>query len=203
MHGKAGVTHVTFHNHFIYTTGRDGSYQQYTITQKQLKLMDKQKVSPNFVFAILLLGPIIEFDCFSTTVLFSTSVESRTEKFRTMPLILTNSYQITFILLMVLSTVTVSVFIEPPQPQPLFGGIFGCFSQKLWAQVSAHLRLSGLDFYVSGMFRVIPRAYFFVWPNSIFGPRGRGQLGVVQNEFLQTWSCYISSESIFDADFEF
>ena len=30
-----------------------------------------------------------------------------------------------------------------------------------------------------------------------------GHLGVVQNEFLKTWSCYISSESIFDADFEF
>ena len=27
------------------------------------------------------------------------------------------------------------------------------------------------------------------------------QSGVVQNEFLQTWSCYISSESIFDTDF--
>ena len=49
---------------------------------------------------------------------FSTSVESRTEKLlsvrtyvRPMPLILANSYQISSILHMVLSTVTVSVFI--------------------------------------------------------------------------------------------
>ena len=55
-------------------------------------------------------------NCFK---LFSTSVESRTEKLlsvrtdvRTMPLILANSYKITSILHMVLSTVTVSVFIE-------------------------------------------------------------------------------------------
>ena len=76
---------------------------------------------------------------------FSTSVESRTEiafrtsvrlYVRTMPLILANSYQITSILHMVLSTVTVSVFIEeknlnrpssPLAPAPFlgyFGGVF-------------------------------------------------------------------------------
>ena len=89
-----------------------------------------------------------------------------------MPLILTNSYQITSILYMVLSIITVSVFIEKKKlnrlsslaPAP-FLGILGCFSQKLWGhRVSAHLRLSGLDFYVSGIFRIIPRGYFFVWP---------------------------------------
>ena len=87
-----------------------------------------------------------EFCQISILSLFSTSVESRTEKLlyvrtyvRTMPLILANSYQITSILHTVLSTITVSVFIEkknlnrpsPVAPAP-FLGILGCFSQKLW-----------------------------------------------------------------------
>ena len=78
---------------------------------------------------------------------------------RTSPLILANSYRITSILHMVLSAVTVSVFIE------------------------------------------ICLAQFNFW--SLGRGSKWGHLGVVQNEFLLTWSCYISSESIFDADFEF
>ena len=73
------------------------------------------------------------------------------------------------------------------RPSPFFWVFWGVSLRNFGAQVSAHLRLSGLVFYVSGIFRIIPRGYFFVVPN----------------EFLPTWSCYISSESIFDADFEF
>ena len=95
----------------------------------------------------------------------------------------------------------------PTTPAPFLGYFGVIFPETLGVQVSAHLRLSGLDFYVSGIFMIIPRVIFFVWPNFDFWALGReskwGSPGVVQKEFLQTWSCYISSESIFDADFEF
>ena len=75
-----------------------------------------------------------QFNFGVTFSLFSTSVESRTEKLlsvrmsvRTMPLISANSYQITSILHTVLSTVTVSVFIEEKKlnrPSPYFGVFF-------------------------------------------------------------------------------
>ena len=110
-----------------------------------------------------------------------------------MPLILANSYQITSILHMVLSTVTVSVFIEfffvppdPLSPSPFFLVFWGVFLRNFGAQVSAHLRLSSLDIYVSGIFRIIPRGYFFfVWPNvdfcsywRNFGPKICGERSV-------------------------
>ena len=79
-----------------------------------------------------------------------------------MPLILANS----------LSTFTVSVFIERKKFEtPHFFGVFwGVFVRNFGAPVSAHLRLSCLDFYVSGIFRIIPRALFLFRPNLIFGP---------------------------------
>ena len=50
--------------------------------------------------------------------------------------------------------------IDPPHPlclSPFFGVFCGDCSRNFGAQVSAHLRLFGLDFYVSGIFRIIPR----------------------------------------------
>ena len=114
---------------------------------------------------------------------------------RPMPLILANSYQITSILHMVLSTVTVSVFIEKcflkrPTSGPFFWVFWGDFLGNFGAQVSAHLRLSGLDFYVSGIFRIIPRRYYFCLAQYRFlGPAGTGEsLGpkfAERNPFVQ------------------
>ena len=84
-------------------------------------------------------------------------------------------------------------FLNPPHPQPLFWGVF---LRNFGAQGFSPFETFPLDFYVSGIFRIIPRTFLF-GPNLIFGPRGGGHLGVIQNEFLQTWSCYISSEKHF------
>ena len=59
-------------------------------------------------------------------------------------------------------------------PSPFFEVFWSDFSRIFGAHVSAHLRLSGLDFYVSGIFRIISRGYFFVWPNFDFWALGRG-----------------------------
>ena len=71
-----------------------------------------------------------------STLLLSLELRNCFPYVRTMPLILANSYQITSLLHMVLSTVTVSVFIEKKnlnRPCPLAPAPFlGCFSQKLW-----------------------------------------------------------------------
>ena len=44
----------------------------------------------------------------------------------------------------------------------------------------------------------------FVWSNLIFAPQGGVKVGVIQNEFLQTWSCYLyRRKANLKADFEF
>ncbi|XP_074862148.1 tRNA (34-2'-O)-methyltransferase regulator WDR6 [Carettochelys insculpta] len=43
LHGKLGVTSVTCHNGFVYSTGRDGYYRQLQVQDRQLQLLRKQK----------------------------------------------------------------------------------------------------------------------------------------------------------------
>ena len=101
-----------------------------------------------------------------------------------MPLILANSYQITSILHMVLSTVTVSVFIEkiferplPLSPSPFFGGILGCFSQKLWGigfSPFETFRFGFLYFWHLGLSLVV--IFFYLVQFSFLGPAGTGEI---------------------------
>ena len=56
----------------------------------------------------------------------------------------------------------------------MFDALNHCAMANFGQQVSAHLRLSGLDFYVSAIFRIIPMGDFFVWPNFDFWALGRG-----------------------------
>lgn len=44
VHGKTGVTSVTQHSSYLYTTGRDGNFRKYQIHQSEIVLVDKQKV---------------------------------------------------------------------------------------------------------------------------------------------------------------
>ena len=94
---------------------------------------------------------------------------------------------------------------DPPQPQSLFLDIRGCFSQKLWGHrfqpiwnfpvwIFMFLESLGLSL---GFFLV-----FFVAQIWFLGPgRGRVTWGSSKKNFSKDG--YISSESIFDADFEF
>uniref|UniRef100_A0A8D2LKC7 tRNA (34-2'-O)-methyltransferase regulator WDR6 n=1 Tax=Varanus komodoensis TaxID=61221 RepID=A0A8D2LKC7_VARKO len=43
LHGKPGVTSVTCHGGFIYSTGRDGCYRQLQLQGRQLQVLRKQK----------------------------------------------------------------------------------------------------------------------------------------------------------------
>ncbi|XP_053154875.1 WD repeat-containing protein 6 isoform X2 [Hemicordylus capensis] len=43
LHGKLGVTSVTCHGDFIYSTGRDGCYRQLQVQGQQLRVLRKQK----------------------------------------------------------------------------------------------------------------------------------------------------------------
>ncbi|XP_020854969.1 tRNA (34-2'-O)-methyltransferase regulator WDR6 isoform X1 [Phascolarctos cinereus] len=43
IHGKQGVTSVTFHRGYVYSTGRDGSFQQLCVQGKRLQPLWKQK----------------------------------------------------------------------------------------------------------------------------------------------------------------
>ncbi|XP_032637671.1 tRNA (34-2'-O)-methyltransferase regulator WDR6 isoform X2 [Chelonoidis abingdonii] len=43
LHGKLGVTSVTCHDGFIYSTGRDGCYHQLRVQDQQLQVLRKQK----------------------------------------------------------------------------------------------------------------------------------------------------------------
>ncbi|GAB1604303.1 WD repeat-containing protein 6-like [Argonauta hians] len=49
LHGKAGVTHVCYHDNYVYTTGRDGHYRQYTVSKYgQLQMVNCHKLSKGF-----------------------------------------------------------------------------------------------------------------------------------------------------------
>uniref|UniRef100_F6ZJG9 tRNA (34-2'-O)-methyltransferase regulator WDR6 n=2 Tax=Monodelphis domestica TaxID=13616 RepID=F6ZJG9_MONDO len=43
IHGKQGVTSVTYHKGYVYSTGRDGSFQQLCVLGQQLRPLWKQK----------------------------------------------------------------------------------------------------------------------------------------------------------------
>nr|XP_008171589.2 WD repeat-containing protein 6 isoform X1 [Chrysemys picta bellii] len=43
LHGKLGVTSVTCHDGFVYSTGRDGCYRQLRVQDQQLQVLRKQK----------------------------------------------------------------------------------------------------------------------------------------------------------------
>ena len=97
---------------------------------------------------------------------------------------------------------------HPLCPSPFLGVFWGDFSRNFVPQfwpiwdflvwIFMFLASEGLTL-----------GFFFVWPNFDFWALGRWSkwvspgLGVVLEVFLQTWSCYILLESIFDADFEF
>ncbi|XP_075794511.1 tRNA (34-2'-O)-methyltransferase regulator WDR6 isoform X2 [Pelodiscus sinensis] len=43
LHGKLGVTSVIYHEGYVYSTGRDGSYRQLRVQEQQLQELRKQK----------------------------------------------------------------------------------------------------------------------------------------------------------------
>lgn len=53
VHGKTGVTQISEHNGFIYTTGRSGNFQKYKYDERsnQLLLVDKQKARFVYFFS--------------------------------------------------------------------------------------------------------------------------------------------------------
>ena len=44
IHGKAGVSHLCFHNNTIYSSGRDGVYRQVRVHNNALEVIDTKKV---------------------------------------------------------------------------------------------------------------------------------------------------------------
>ncbi|XP_046542365.1 WD repeat-containing protein 6-like [Haliotis rubra] len=44
IHGKAGVTDVCYHGNTVYTSGRDGQYRQWDLTDRELKLRSSHRV---------------------------------------------------------------------------------------------------------------------------------------------------------------
>ena len=137
---------------------------------------------------------------------------------RPMLLILANSYQITSILHMVLSTVTVGGFLEEKNFWPgghpkwsyiLLESIFDadfefwiCLAPfNIWAQRGGQMGVIQNEFiqtWSSKAFLMWILNFEFVWPNFnfCFWPEEGVKVGVLQNESLQTWWCYISSDSL-------
>ena len=45
IHGKAGVTDVCYHDNYVYTSGRDGYFRQYSVENDELHLLNANRVS--------------------------------------------------------------------------------------------------------------------------------------------------------------
>ncbi|XP_033756154.1 LOW QUALITY PROTEIN: WD repeat-containing protein 6-like [Pecten maximus] len=48
IHGKTCVTHICCHDNYIYTAGRDGTYNQYEVNEEKLVLLHSNKIHKGF-----------------------------------------------------------------------------------------------------------------------------------------------------------
>ncbi|XP_060064987.1 WD repeat-containing protein 6-like [Ylistrum balloti] len=48
IHGKTCVTHICCHNNYVYTAGRDGTYNQYEINEEKLVLLHTNRIHKGF-----------------------------------------------------------------------------------------------------------------------------------------------------------